>query len=131
MIVVSDTTPLSELAKVGQLHLLHELFGIVVIPQEVYAELITGDHPAAQQISELDWLEVRSLLNVQQCQRLQRDFNLDLGECAAIALAAELSADQVLIDERAARQVAISRQLPVIGTLGVLILAKQRGSLKV
>ncbi|BAU12169.1 hypothetical protein LEP3755_26980 [Leptolyngbya sp. NIES-3755] len=130
MIVVSDATPLSELAKVGQLHLLHELFGIVIIPEEVYAELTIGDHPAAQLVPELDWLEVRSLIDFQSCQVLQRDFNLDLGESAAIALAEELKANQVLIDERAARRVAISRQLPVIGTIGILILAKQRGRLE-
>ncbi|MBE9014176.1 DUF3368 domain-containing protein [Pseudanabaenaceae cyanobacterium LEGE 13415] len=129
MIIVSDTTPLSELAKVGQIHLLHELFDVVIIPQEVYVELITGNHPAAQLIPELGWLEIRSLLNVQECELLQRDFNLDIGEAAAIALAEELNADQVLIDERAARRVAISRQLPVIGTIGILILAKQRGLL--
>jgi uncharacterized protein len=132
MIIVSDTTPLSELAKVGQLHLLHELFGLVIIPQEVYTELTTGTHPAAQLVPALDWLETRSITDTdaQRIKILQLDFNLDLGESAAIALAEELNADQVLIDERAARRVAISRQLPVIGTIGILVLAKQRGLLE-
>ena len=39
MIVVSNTTPLSELAKVGQMNLLGDVFGAVIIPQEVYDEL--------------------------------------------------------------------------------------------
>lgn len=130
MIIVSDTTPLSELAKVEQLHLLHELFGLVIIPQEVYAELTTGNHPAAQLVPILDWLEIRSLADNQQSKVFQLDFNLDLGESAAIALAEELNADQLLIDERAARRVAISRQLPIIGTVGILVLAKQRGLLE-
>ncbi|MGB3694484.1 MAG: DUF3368 domain-containing protein, partial [Spirulinaceae cyanobacterium] len=61
---------------------------------------------------------------------LQLQSNLDLGEVSAIILAEELEADQLLIDERAARQVALARHLPVIGTVGILILAKQRGFLE-
>ena len=129
MIIVSDTTLLSELAKVRQLHLLHDLFGTVIIPQEVYAELTTGIHPAAQLVPTQNWLEIRSS-DDQQSKILQLDFNLDVGEAAAIALAEELNTDQLLIDERAARRVAISRQLPVIGTIGILVLAKQRGRLE-
>ncbi len=49
------------------------------------------------------------------------------GECAAMILAEALSADQLLIDDLAARRVALSRGLPVIGTIGTLLLAKQRG----
>jgi predicted nucleic acid-binding protein len=46
MIIVSDTTPLSELAKIGKLDLLQAVFGRVIIPQQVYVELTTGNHPA-------------------------------------------------------------------------------------
>ncbi|MGL5941665.1 MAG: hypothetical protein ACRC2S_15030 [Waterburya sp.] len=46
MIIVSNTTPLSELAKVNQLNLLQKLFGKIIISQEVYTEVTTGDHPA-------------------------------------------------------------------------------------
>ncbi|NEP10896.1 MAG: DUF3368 domain-containing protein [Symploca sp. SIO2C1] len=127
MIVVSDTTPISELTKVGYLNLLPDLFGRVVIPQEVYAELITGPHPAKVIVPSLDWLEVREVGNTQQIKLLQLQSNLDLGEVAAIILAEELKATQLLIDERAARRVALARQLPVIGTVGILLLAKQRG----
>lgn len=48
MIVFSDTTPLSELAKVGKLDLLRDVFGQVIIPQEVYTEVTTGTHPAVR-----------------------------------------------------------------------------------
>jgi len=130
MIVVSNTTPISELAKVGYLHLLYDLFEKVLIPQEVYSELTTGNHPAVGIVSNLDWLEVRNIGNTQQIQRLRLTSNLDLGEVAAIILAEELKVDQLLIDERAARRVAMKRQLPVIGTAGILVLAKQRGLIK-
>lgn len=127
MIVVSDTTPISELAKVSYLNLLAELYGQVIIPQEVYAELTTGAHPAANIVPQLGWLEVHSVMSYERLRALQKSANLDLGESAAIVLAEELRADQLLIDERPARRFAVSCQLPVIGTVGVLVLAKQQG----
>ncbi len=130
MIVVSDTTPISELTKVGHLNLLHDLFGQVVITKEVYSELTTGNHPATRIVPQVNWLEIREVADSQQIRVLQLQSNLDLGEVSAIILAEELEADQLLIDERAARQVALARHLPVIGTVGILILAKQRGFLE-
>jgi uncharacterized protein len=127
MIIVSNTTPISELAKVGELQLLHDVFGQVIIPQEVYDELTVGNHPAVLAMQSANWIEVKLLSDRRDSlQELQTQTNLDLGECAAILLAEELGADRLIIDERAARQVAKSRQLPVIGTVGVLLLAKQR-----
>lgn len=96
MIVVADTTPISELAKVGYLNLLYELFQQVIIPQEVYSELITGNHPAAEIVSTLSWLEVDQIRDPKQVKVLQSTSNLDLGEVAAIILAEELQADQLL-----------------------------------
>lgn len=60
---------------------------------------------------------------------LQKSFNLHLGESEAIALAEEIGASQLLIDEKAARKVALARKLPIIGTMGILLLAKRRGLL--
>jgi len=62
-------------------------------------------------------------------RELQQSFKLDLGESEAIALAEEISASQLLIDERAARKVAMARKLALIGTVGILLLAKRRGLL--
>lgn len=127
MIIVSNTTPISELAKVGQLNLLKEIFGTLIIPQEVYQEVTTGNHPAAIIVPAVDWIEVRSIRSPQKVSDLQTDTNLDLGECAAIVLAEELKANQILIDDLAARIIAESRKLAVIGTIGILLLAKDRG----
>ena len=129
MIIVSDTTPISELAKVDYLDLLPKLFGKVVIPQGVFDELQVGEHPAAQLVQNLSWLEVVTVDNQQLVRELQQSFKLDLGESEAIALAEEISASQLLIDERAARKVAMARKLPLIGTVGILLLAKRRGLL--
>jgi predicted nucleic acid-binding protein len=129
MIIVSDTTPISELAKVDHLDLLPKLFGKVVIPQGVFDELQVGTHPAAKLVQDLSWLEVVTVNNQQLVRELQQSFKLDLGESEAIALAEEIDASQLLIDERAARKVAMTRKLPLIGTVGVLLLAKRRGLL--
>ncbi len=120
MIVVSDTTPISELTKVGHLNLLHDLFGQVVITKEVYSELTTGNHPATRIVPQVNWLEIREVADSQQIRVLQLQSNLDLGEVSAILLAEELEADQLLIDERAARQVALARQLPVKSTQTIM-----------
>ncbi|GCL43286.1 DUF3368 domain-containing protein [Dolichospermum planctonicum] len=129
MIIVSDTTPISELAKVNHLNLLPKLFGKVVIPQGVFDELQRGEHPAAKLVQNLSWLEVVTVDNQQLVRELQQSFKLDLGESEAIALAEEISASGLLIDERAARKVAMAQKLPLIGTVGILLLAKRRGLL--
>ena len=118
MIIVSDTTPISELAKVNHLDLLPKLFGKVTITQGVFDELQVGEHPAAKLVQNLSWLEVATVDNQQVVK-----------ESEAIALAEEIGASQLLIDEKAARKVAMARKLPLIGTVGVLLLAKRRGVL--
>lgn len=126
-IVVSDTTPLSELAKVGQLNLLRDVFTEVIIPQEVYTEVTTGTHPAVAAVQAATWIQVRSVTVPQNVTALQEATKLGWGECAAIILAEEIKADQILIDDLEARRVAQSRHLPVTGTIGTLLLAKELG----
>ena len=71
MIIVSDTTPLSELAKIGKLDLLQSVFGRVIIPKQVYEELTTGNHPAVLAVKSVSWLEVRSVNNHELIKNLQ------------------------------------------------------------
>lgn len=96
MIVVADTTPFSELAKIGQMNLLSDVFGQIIIPQEVYNEITSGKHPAAIALPLASWVEVRSVTDSQKVANLQTATNLDLGESAAIILAEELGADYLL-----------------------------------
>lgn len=127
MIVVSDTTPLSELAKAGLLNLLPDIYGSIIIPQEVWSEAIAGVHPAVSLVQSANWIEVRSVSNPQKVSELITISGLGLGECAAMILAEELGAGRVLIDDLDARKVAKSRNLPVTGTVGTLLVAKQQG----
>ncbi|MFB8791544.1 MAG: DUF3368 domain-containing protein [Potamolinea sp.] len=129
MIIVSNTTPLSELAKIDRLDLLQTLFTKILIPPAVYTELTTGNHPATTAIPAATWIETRVVNQAERIEQLLQTPGLDRGECAAIALAQELNADRLLMDERAGRRLAQQLGLPVIGTIGILLLAKRLGIL--
>jgi hypothetical protein len=127
MIVVSDTTPLSELAKVGQLVLLRDVSGRIIIPGEVYNELTAATDPTIAAVLLENWVEVRQVIDTQKVLTLRTTTKLGLGECGAINLAEELGATRLLLDDLAARKEAQRRGLPVIGTVGIVLIAKQLG----
>lgn len=118
MIVVSNTSPVSNLAVVGQLGLLQKLYDQVVIPQFVQSEIIAG------KIAIPNWIQVKRVATTPTVISLQ--FQLDRGEAEAIALALELNADLLLIDERKGRVAASQLGIRVVGILGLLVEAKQR-----
>ena len=126
MIVVSDTSPIINLATVGQLNLLHQLYGVITIPESVYQEItVTGSGEAgAKEVQTLDWIQTKKVTNQLQVATLQ--IELDKGEAEAISLALELKADLVLLDERRGRTVASRLGLRSLGLIGCLIEAKHR-----
>jgi uncharacterized protein len=126
VIIVSDTTPISELAKIGRLDLLRDIFGELIIPNEVYSELTAGNHQAVTVIQSINWIKVCSVGDEKQVSDLHTTTKLGWGECAAFILAEELGADRLLMDDRAARREEKNRNLPIIGTVGILLLAKQQ-----
>lgn len=128
MIVVSDTSPLSGLAIVGQLSLLNALYGQVVIPSAVADELRRGgqDDSRIAQVLTVDWLEIKRPNDLTLVNELQTTYRLDKGESEAIVLALELCSDELLIDERLGRREASRLGLPITGLLGILLVAKKR-----
>ena len=118
MIVVSDTSPLTALLAVGQAELLLKLFTEVIIPEAVRSELLRS-HPRLP-----DWLRVASVKDTIQAGKYSQI--VDAGEAEAIELARELHADQLLIDERKGRRLASQAGVPVIGLLGVVLLARRK-----
>jgi uncharacterized protein len=74
----------------------------------------------------MNWIQTQPLTNSELANQLQQERGLDAGEANAIALALELQADDLLIDERLGRQEAVRLGLSIIGILGVLLVAKQR-----
>src|SRR5689334_2632813 len=100
MIVISDASPLMNLGTVGLLDLLHRLYESVAIPQAVFDEIVIAGigQPAADEVKTAAWVEVRQVNDRTLVQAL--DLELDIGEAEAIALATELKADLLLMDER-------------------------------
>lgn len=114
MIVVSDTTPLRHLIAIGEAELLPKLYGTVIVPGAVWAELQAEATPLIVKTwlgSPPDWLEVRSSHPVVSNEPALDV--LDPGEREAIQLASELCADLLLMDDREGRLFALRRQLPV------------------
>lgn len=132
MPIVSNTSPILNLAIVNQLELLHRQFGEILIPSAVLDELKVGEErPGSQAIREAissGWIKTQAVNNEPLAQLLKQ--TLDRGESEAIALAVELNADWTLLDEREGRKVAKSLGLKVTGVLGVLLRAKQAGELE-
>jgi hypothetical protein len=114
---VADTSPLIALNQIDQLGLLNTLFESVQIPPAVATEALSVDRPS--------WLVEHQLSGPLPAEVV--DAGLGAGESEAIALALELRVDRVLLDELPGRALAKHLGLPVIGTLGVLLLAKRRG----
>lgn len=131
MLVVSDTSPILNLAIVGQLDRLRQQFGQIQIPSVVLDELkIVEERPGSQPIQAAitaGWIQVQPVSNRSLVQLLRQ--TLDGGEAEAISLALELQADWILLDERDGRKVAKSLELQVTGVLGVLLRAKESGDL--
>lgn len=126
MIVVSDASPLIALLAAGKISLLHELFGGILIPPVVYDEVFAN--PTAAQLSCPEFIIIESLSTETSSRFL--NLSLHIGESEAIALALERSSDYILLDDKLARVTAARLGLQVIGTLGVLLQAKQKGRLE-
>lgn len=124
MIIVSNTSPLTNLAAIGQFHLLHNLYTCVHIADGVWDELHAGGFawPGAEHVAAANWIERHTIEQSTRVHSLLRD--LDRGEAESIVLALELGADWVLMDEREGRQIARRLGLQVVGVIGILLDAK-------
>jgi predicted nucleic acid-binding protein len=118
-VVVADTSPLNYLVLIGEVDLLAQLYGEVLIPDIVARELGDSEAPPAvvQWASRLPpWIDVRP--TPVAAERLER---LDAGERAAILLAeAQTPPVLLLIDDADGRAEAVRRNIPTTGTLGIL-----------
>ena len=128
MIVISDTSAITNLAAIHNLQLLLQLYSQVMIPEAVYRELADIDPPVpgTLEVQRASWLEVREIVNREVVERLQDEVRLDSGESEAIAVALELNADMLLIDERRGRAKADRLGVRITVLLGILVEAKQK-----
>jgi uncharacterized protein len=129
VIVISDASPLIALAAIKKLDLLRALYSELVIPAAVYDEItaVRPTDPGANDVREAEWIQVRSVKNRALVEALTLE--LDAGEAEAIALAVELDADLLLMDERRGRIAATRLGCRVVGVLGLVIEAKAAGIL--
>jgi len=127
-VIVADASILIGLSTIGQLNLLWERFpGGILIPPAVWREVVEqgGERPGARAVAEADWITVRDVTALEIVQLLKTE--LEAGETEAIALAHQVDADTVLLDERDARRAARQLNLSVLGTVGILIWARRTG----
>jgi predicted nucleic acid-binding protein len=124
MVVVSDTSPLINLAAIDHLWLIPKIYGQVIIPLTVFNEIVVEGigEPGASEIQTADWVLIKTCSPSSLWDNLKSD--LDPGEAEAIALAVEIGADRILMDERKGRQIAINLSLKPVGVLGILLRAK-------
>jgi len=131
MRAVSNTSPLSNLAVIGRLDLVKSQFSEIWIPESVRKELDANPDPVAlaaiQHALGKGWVRCSSPADSPLLNLLS--LHLHRGEAEAIALAAELRAEVVIIDEQEARELAAHVGLRVIGVLGILLRAKREGQI--
>ncbi len=125
-IVVSNTSPIVNLARIKQVDLLKQLYGKIIIPQAVYDEIVVAGsgQPGVEQVQARQWIETRQLTTRTLASSLT--IELDPGEAEAIALALELKASLLLVDEKRGRKVAERFGLRRLGLCGLLIEAKSK-----
>jgi predicted nucleic acid-binding protein len=115
-IIISDTSCLIGLTKINLLDVLNRLYETVLVTPEVADEY-------GEQLPE--WISVTAVRDNGKVAAYNRF--IDLGESSAIALAMEIDGALIIIDDKEARQFALSLGLKTIGTLGVLLQAYKQG----
>lgn len=130
MIIVSDTSPVSNLILIERLDILRKLFTEIIIPTAVDAEIraLKQFDIDLSEYETAEWIKVSAPTNLQKVQTLQ--INLDEGEAQAIALALEINCDLLLMDERIGTNIARQEGLQTVGLVGVLIKAKEEKIIK-
>ena len=122
MLIVSDTSCITNLIQIDQFNLLSAIYTTVIISPVVKKELQQFHLFSNEDVEKLN-LVIQTPINIPAVNQLM--LQLDAGESESIILAEELNADFLLVDERKATKIANERGLTTIGILGVILLAKQ------
>jgi uncharacterized protein len=128
MKVVSNSSVLIALSAIGRLELLLKKFTQgIIIPGAVWEEVVLTGHglPGAKSVADASWINQQQVADITLVFTLRA--SLDKGEAEVIALAREIEADILLLDEKSARNIARRFNYSVLGTVGVLIWAKRQG----
>jgi len=126
--IISNTTPILSLLKIGKLNLLEKLYGKIIVPVAVYIEIEKGKNkPYYQDLKLIDWIEILKIKNPDS-----KDYFIDLdeGEAEVLILSKELNADLVIMDEIMGRRYAKQLGFNLTGTIGILLKAKEKEFIK-
>ena len=122
--IIGDSSALIALAVIDKLDLLEKLFDELYVPKAVFDEVTKIEKPQSDKLKKFLQNKVKTV-NLKL-----KKLGLGLGELEAITLYKELSADVLFIDDDRAKKFAVLNDVKVIGTLGVLIKAKEKGFIK-
>jgi uncharacterized protein len=122
MRILSDSSPLITLSKIGRLDLLPQLYGTVTITPEVYTEVVVHGAGLAgsSQVSAANWIEIKPVRRPADLPAMQERLGLGIGEVSIVTLGLEVKADLLLMDDRKARRLAQQEGLTGLGCVGVL-----------
>jgi len=92
MVVLSNSTPLIYLTKMGELNLLRDLFAEVIVADKVFEEVVVqgAGKPGSEEVQKADWIKRKSVVNKAEVQKLKEEELLDAGEAETLTLAREL-----------------------------------------
>jgi predicted nucleic acid-binding protein len=125
MIIISDTSCITNLFQINTLEILPKLFGKILIPEAVFNELIAfHKNIFATQLSanKIELTKVTDAVSLEKAKK----FDLDSGETEAIALALQLKNIALIIDEKEGKKAAEKLGIKTVGLLGIILLAKQK-----
>ena len=127
MKVAADSGPLISLASIALLDLLRSLFHTIHIPQTVYQEVVVAGkgRTGAEDVACAAWIERHTVKNKREVRKFMADDGLDRGESEAIIMALEISVGLLIVDDRVARDCAVRQNISIVGTAGILLLAKE------
>jgi predicted nucleic acid-binding protein len=127
--VIANTSPLQYLFQLGLLDLLPEFYGEVLVPEGVVRELLSGVHRGVSlpDLDRLDWLRICETPSVAS---LVLAAGLGVGEREVLAIASGRANPLVILDDALARRFAVRMKLPLTGTLGLLLKAKEAGRIE-
>jgi len=125
--IVSNSSVLINLALIGRLELLRELYTELTIPEAVWHEVVVegAGQAGADTVKDATWIKTIAVTNKELVRALQEE--LDAGEAEAIALAQEIGAELLIMDDHMGRQTAHHLGLRYSGLIGVLIESKHKG----
>lgn len=124
--IVINTSPLIVLFKSQLTYLLPPLFTEIIVPAAVWGEIVKAGKIdiASQELPNANWAKQ---VTISEISALIVPWGIDLGESEVLTFALENIGYRAVIDDAAARKVATSLNIPFMGTLGVLVLAKKQG----